>query len=82
LQSSTSCKKGEKTGNEGNLRLMKYTGWKVFGLYGRAQVVENSEEISGIFPITDVYYFAIERFQEFCQLLFRAFDHVGDFHLI
>jgi hypothetical protein len=61
---------------------MKYTGWKVSGLYGTAQVVENSEEISGIFSITDVYYFAIERFQEFCQLLFSTFDHVGDFHLI
>jgi len=61
---------------------IKYTGWKVSGLYGLAHAVENSGEISEIFPVADVYYFAIKIFQEFCQFLFSAFDYISDFHLI
>ncbi len=61
---------------------MEYTGWKVSGLYGLAQALENSDEISGIFPVADIYYFAIESFQKFCQFPLSAFNYISDFHLI
>jgi hypothetical protein len=49
---------------------------------GLMQAVEISDEISGVFPGTDVYYFAIEGFQEFRQFFFSIFDYIGNFHLI
>jgi hypothetical protein len=61
---------------------MNYTGSKVSGLYGLAHAVEILDESSGIFSVADVYDFAIESFQEFCQFLFSAFDDISDFYLI